>query len=207
MSRFFEWFPFGVLACWGFLGLTRAFRLHARGIRVITADRQRTLLQKLADLLALVCLLVWTYEIVAYAWRFQWHIGPVGLHRVLVDNIATRTLGALILCAAVVLYGQAVNSLGTSWRLGIDRATPGPLVTRGVYRWIRHPIYAAFDLLFAASFLVLGRLIFLVLAFIWLPLMHCFMVREERFLAELYDGPYRDYCRGVGRYFPWRKHG
>jgi protein-S-isoprenylcysteine O-methyltransferase Ste14 len=87
----------------------------------------------------------------------------------------------------------------------IDRTHPGPLVTGGIYGWTRHPIYVAFDLLFVGTFLVLGRLIFLVLALVWLRLLHSYMQREECFLSHLYGEPYRDYCGRVGRYFSWHR--
>ena len=157
--------------------------------------------------MALICLLVWACEIVAYAWQLHFHAGPIWLHRVLVGSIAVKTVGAALVSIAIVLYAIALGRLGKSWRLGIDRTTPGPLVTDGVYRWTRHPIYVAFDLLFVGTFLVLGRVIFLLLVLVWIPLLHCFMLREERFLTELYDGAYRDYCRRVGRYLPWRRSG
>lgn len=191
-SRFFEWFQFGALACWGLLGVTRALLLRARGVAVIAADRERTRWQMVVDTFALACLLVWAYEVVAYAWPLPFHFGPMWLHDVLMESIAIKTLGAVFVSGAIVLYGVALRHLGESWRLGIDRTKPGSLVTDGVYRWTRHPIYVAFDLLFVGTFLVLGRLIFLVLALVWLPLLHTFMQREERFLADLYGDSYRD---------------
>jgi protein-S-isoprenylcysteine O-methyltransferase Ste14 len=159
------------------------------------------------DGLTLICLLIWAYEIVAYAWRFHFHIGPPWLHRFLIGSITIKTIGAAVVSIAVVLYAVAVSRLGKSWRLGIDRTTPGPLVTDGVYRCTRHPIYVAFDLLFVGTFLVLGRTIFLLLALAWIPLIHSLMLREEHFLTELYDNAYRDYCRHVGRYVPGQRNG
>ena len=206
-ARFFEWFQFAVLVCWGLLGLTRALLYYARGIPVIVVDRQRTPSQMAVDALTLTCLLVWAYKIVASAWQLHFHAGPMWLQQVLVGSIAVKTVGATIVSIAVVLYAIAIGHLGKSWRLGIDRTTPGPLVTDGVYRWTRHPIYVAFDLLFVGTFLVLGRGIFLLLALVLIPLLHCHMLREERFLTELYDGAYCDYCRRVGRYFPWQRFG
>jgi protein-S-isoprenylcysteine O-methyltransferase Ste14 len=202
-SRFIDWFQFGILVCWGTLGVTRALLFHARGVRVIVADRQRTFWEMLADGWAAVCLLIWAYEVVAHAWSFDFHVGPTSFGRILVDSVAIKTVGAFVLSLAVLLYAIAVRHLGASWRLGMDRAAPGPLVTDGLYRWTRHPIYVAFDLLFVGTFLLSGRVIFLVLASVWIPLLHLFLRREERFLAELYGGAYRDYCGRVGRYFSW----
>ena len=202
-SRFFDWFQFGILVCWGTLGVMRALLLRARGVNVFVADRRRTVWEMMADGLTLVCLLIWAYEVVAYTWSFGFHVGPASFRRLWVDNVASKVVGAILGWLGFLHYAIALRHLGASWRLGIDRLAPGPLVTRGVYRWTRHPIYVAFDLLFVGTFLVSGRLIFLVLASVLLPLLHVFMRREERFLAQLYGRAYRDYCDHVGRYFSW----
>lgn len=205
-SRFFEWFQFGALACWGLLGVTRILLLRARGVSVFAADCERTLWQMAVDTFALACLLVWAYEVVAYAWPLGFHVGPMWLHDVLMESIVIKILGAGFVSGAIVLYGVALCCLGKSWRLGIDRTNPGPLVTDGVYRWTRHPIYVAFDLLFVGTFLVLSRPIFLVLALVLLAFLHSYMRREERFLSHLYGDSYRDYCDRVGRYFSWHRY-
>jgi protein-S-isoprenylcysteine O-methyltransferase Ste14 len=102
-----------------------------------------------------------------------------------------------------LLFASAFHRLGESWRPGIDRFTSGPLVTDGIYRWTRHPIYMAFGLLIVGTFLVVGRLIFLGLVLLWIPLLHGSILREERFPTRLYDGAYRNCCRQVRRYFLW----
>ncbi|MCX6901376.1 MAG: isoprenylcysteine carboxylmethyltransferase family protein [Verrucomicrobia bacterium] len=205
-SRFCEWFAFGALACWMGLGLMRALMLRARGVPVFVVDRQRTGGQMLADTVMFACLLAFGYEIIAYAWQLRFHIGPSVLERSVVDGPASQALGALIVTGAVILYVIALRDLGVSWRLGLDRSAPGPLVTGGVYRWTRHPIYIAFDLWFMGTFLLIGRLSFLVLALVCVPLLHAIMDREERFLTRLYGDAYRDYSRRVGRYFFRQRH-
>ncbi|MDP2316305.1 MAG: isoprenylcysteine carboxylmethyltransferase family protein [Pseudomonadota bacterium] len=45
---------------------------------------------------------------------------------------------AALVGLAVVLAAQA--QMGASWRIGID-SEPTALVARGLYRWVRHPIY------------------------------------------------------------------
>lgn len=205
-SRFSEWFAFGALTCLMGLGLMRALMLRARGVSVFVGDRQRTGWQMLADTVMVACLLAFTYEIIAYAWQLRFHIGPSVLGSSVVDGLASQALGALIVTGAVILYVIALRDLGVSWRLGLDRSAPGPLVTGGVYRWTRHPIYVALDLWFMGTFLLIGRLSFLVLALVWVPLLHAIMDREERFLTGLYGDAYRDYSRRVGRYFFRQRH-
>jgi protein-S-isoprenylcysteine O-methyltransferase Ste14 len=188
------------------LGLVRAFMLRARGVSVFVGDWQRTGWQMLADTVMVACLLAFAYEIIAYAWHLPLHIGPSVLGSSVVDGLASQTLGTLIVTGAVMLFVVALRDLGPSWRLGLDRTAPGPLVTGGVYRWTRHPIYVAFDLWFVGTFLLIGRLSFLVLALVWVPLLHAIMDREERFLTGLYGDAYRNYSRRVGRYFFRQRH-
>lgn len=198
-----SWFMLGMLVLWGLLGMTRAALYHRRGIPVIVVDRQRTPTQIAIDLAAVICLLVWAYEVIAGPWQWRWHIGPQVLQTVLIESPLVKGVGAACVTMAVAIYAIALARLGKSWRLGIDRNNPGPLVTEGIYRWTRHPIYVAFDLLFLGTFLVLGKLVFVVLTIVWLPLMHATMLREERFLEQQYGSSYRDYCQRVGRYFSW----
>ncbi len=102
--------------------------------------------------------------------------------------------------AGVALYGLALAAFGHSWRMGIDRKTPGALVTHGIFAWTRNPIYLSLDLLVVGTFLIQGRLLFLALSLVIVGLLHDQIRREERFLAEAYGDAYRDYRAWVGRY-------
>ena len=205
MSRFFDWFAFGVLACLVSLALPRMVRLYARGVHVIVVDRQRTVGQILQDLVGMVCLLVWSYEIVAYAWLLEFHPIPEHASAVLFDWPGLKIAGALMMIAGLVIYGFGTRGLGESWRLGIDRKTPGSLAKDGIFAWTRNPIYLSFDMLFVGTFLVHGRLHFLLLASVMSAMLHLIILREERFLSELYGDAFGSYCADVGRYVTWRQ--
>lgn len=66
-TRFFDCFQLGALACLVGLGVARATVLYARGVHVIAIDWQRSLWEQLADSLAIVLILSWAYEAVAYS--------------------------------------------------------------------------------------------------------------------------------------------
>lgn len=204
MARFFDWVQLAVLGCLACLGLGRALVLHARGVRVLAIDWQRTPTHKLGDLLTVMCLLAWFCETVAQAWPLPIHFVPQPLRIVLMDAATVKAAGAVMMLAGLLCYGLALRALGDSWRGGIDRKTPGPLVIRGIYTWTRNPCYISFDLLAAGTFLIQGRLIFLLLALGLGVLLHIQIRREERFLAEFYGDAYREYCGRVGRYLKWR---
>jgi protein-S-isoprenylcysteine O-methyltransferase Ste14 len=201
-ARVFDWLQLAALACLGCLGIGRALALYARGVRVLVADRQRSLAEMARDLLLVICLLLWVYETVASAWPLPVHAVP-WLDVVLVDAVAVKAAGAAMLAAAIALYGLAVLAMGDAWRMGIDRRTPGALVTGGVFAWTRNPIYLSLELFVFGTFLVLGRLSFLAIASVMAVLLHDQIRREERFLAQAYGEPYRAYCARVGRYATW----
>jgi protein-S-isoprenylcysteine O-methyltransferase Ste14 len=202
-TRCFDVWLLACLLCLGGLGLARGLILRARGVRVVVIERQRSVAQGLTDLAQVISLVYWAYAVVAYAWPLSSRPVPAWLGTVLVDGVWVRTAGAATVLAGLVVYTLALRAFGDSWRLGIDRETPGALVTNGIFAWTRNPIYIALDLFLIGAFLLQGRLVLLLLALINVALFDLLIRREESFLAEAYGQAYRDYCPRVGRYLTW----
>jgi len=115
---------------------------------------------------------------------------------------ALRPLGALLLLGATALMVVAQLDLGASWRIGIDEGARPGLVTRGLYRFSRNPIFLA---------MLLALVGFALLVPSWLSLAIVvgafFGVRrhvtdEEDYLTRTYGEAYRAYARRVGRFLP-----
>ena len=79
---------------------------------------------------------------------------------------------------------------------------PVPLIVRGPYRWVRHPLYLS-SLLMIWSYpdMTLDRLLFNLLFTIWIVLG---IVLEERGLVTAYGEAYRSYQHKVPMLIPWR---
>ena len=199
-TNFFNFFQLGALACLLGLGISRGAVLYARGVHVFAVDWQRTPLQGVADLLALIFLILWFYEAVAFSWPRSTHVVRGVLGAVLLDSVAIKLIGVLIVLAGLVIFALALWSFADSWRIGIDRNAPGALVTSGIFAWTRNPIYIALDLIFSGTFLLQGRMIFLLLALTLTALLHYQVRREEAYLTSAYGDTYREYCARVGRY-------
>jgi protein-S-isoprenylcysteine O-methyltransferase Ste14 len=108
-------------------------------------------------------------------------------------------LACMLLGASVV--GRAVHDLGASLT-PVPRPHPGAsLVVTGVYRRIRHPIYAGL-MLGAVGWSGLTRsLAALVVALLLIAILDAKARREEQWLMERYDG-YADYRRRSKRFMP-----
>jgi len=111
-----------------------------------------------------------------------------------------RATGTVMVLGATALMLAAQLDLGASWRVGIDEGARPGLVTGGLYRYSRNPIYVAmlaallgFALLLP-SWISLGLLIGAGLG------IRRHVRDEEAYLARTYGEEYRRYAARVGRF-------
>ena len=84
---------------------------------------------------------------------------------------------------------------------GISRP-PERIVTAGIYRWTRNPMYLGHLVFFAGIALVLGSWAAAGVAAIHAVWFDRRVREDEARLAGLFGEPYRDYCRRVKRWIP-----
>jgi methyltransferase len=84
------------------------------------------------------------------AYRSMRWVYPGTFFVMAVESLATSRLdmrflagGVVVLSLAKVLKLWAIRSLGDRWTYRVFVVPGAPLVTRGPYRWIRHPNYVA----------------------------------------------------------------
>lgn len=110
--------------------------------------------------------------------------------------------GAVIAVAAVALTGWAFLSLpsvGSGHYILRDQ----PIVDRGVYGWLRHPIYVGAFFIWLALAMAYWRLLpLVVLALYVVPTYLLYIREEERLMIERYGEAYEDYRRRVGGLLP-----
>ncbi len=87
-----------------------------------------------------------------------------------------------------------------SWRIGIDTETKTPLITTGVFRWSRNPIFLGMLLSLLGLFLVtpnVATTFFLIMGYVLIQV----QVRlEEEFLAKAHGPEYAEYRKRVRRF-------
>ena len=110
--------------------------------------------------------------------------------------VVLLTAGLLLMIAAVGSFIAARTSINPLRPMRASR-----LITTGVFRFSRNPIYLGDLLLLAALAVVLGNAINLV----WLGLFVCYINRyqiapEERALTALFGEAYLQYCAKVRRW-------
>lgn len=114
-------------------------------------------------------------------------------------------LGMPIFAAALWLVWRAHADLGNNWSPTLQIRTEHTLVTNGIYRWIRHPIYAAQWLWAIAQLLLLHNWIAgLAGLATFLPIYLYRVPREEQMMLDRFGETYRAYMRRTGRIIPRR---
>jgi len=111
--------------------------------------------------------------------------------------------GLVVMLVALWLFCRSHADLGLNWSVSLEVRKDHRLVRHGVYRLVRHPMYASIFLWCIAQGLLLPN---------WLaawsslatfaPLYFLRTPREERMMCEFFGQEYRDYMDQTGRLFP-----
>ena len=105
--------------------------------------------------------------------------------------------------AALGMFHLTHRALGRNWSISLDVREKHELVTNGIYRRVRHPMYSAFWLWAIAQALLLPNWVagFAGLAGFGI-LFFGRVTREERMMLETFGDSYRAYMARTGRIFP-----
>ncbi|MEM8663252.1 MAG: protein-S-isoprenylcysteine O-methyltransferase [Pseudomonadota bacterium] len=112
-------------------------------------------------------------------------------------------IGVLISIIALWLFYRSHTDLGAYWSPVLEIRENHALVTDGVYRRMRHPMYTAIFLWTCAQALILGNWIAGPSGMITFIILYAIRVGpEEKMMVETFGDEYRDYCRRTGRLLP-----
>lgn len=114
-----------------------------------------------------------------------------------------RWLGVAVMLASLWLFWRSHVDLGQNWSVSLEIRENHELVTNGVYRLVRHPMYASIWLWGIAQAMILGNWL-AGLAF--LPAFAAMYLirtpREERMMSETFGEAYHQYAHRTGRILP-----
>jgi len=111
--------------------------------------------------------------------------------------------GVVLMLVSLWLFWRSHADLGLNWSVTLEMRKGHELITNGVYRSIRHPMYASIWLFCIAQGLLLenwlsgwyGFAAFAIMYFVRTP-------REEQMMCEFFGEQYRNYMCFTGRIVP-----
>lgn len=118
------------------------------------------------------------------------------------DSETLRAAGMIALGAATLLYIKSLGYLGNNYSPCFDAHLPFQIVTRGPYRYIRHPLYLANILQGIGYTLASGSLMVLVLAAYGIFSIIRSVASEESYLAKMFP-EYESYRAKTSRLIPF----
>jgi protein-S-isoprenylcysteine O-methyltransferase Ste14 len=111
--------------------------------------------------------------------------------------------GMVVMVAALWLFWRSHADLGQNWSVTLALRKGHQLVNNGVYRQIRHPMYAAIWLFGLAQGLLLQNWLACWSALVtFAPMYFVRVPREEQMMCKYFEQEYRDYMSQTGRLFP-----
>jgi protein-S-isoprenylcysteine O-methyltransferase Ste14 len=116
-------------------------------------------------------------------------------------------VGTPIFAAAILLLWRSHADLGRNWSASLQVREGHTLVTAGVYRYMRHPMYSAHWLwAIAQALLIQNWLAGWALLVIFVPFCLIRIPCEEEMMLENFGEEYRQYMNRTGRLIPrlWR---
>lgn len=115
---------------------------------------------------------------------------------------AVRAAGVLTGVAGLALIIIAQVQMGASWRIGIDPDVPTALVTGGLFRHVRNPIFTGL-LLWTGALVLLTPSAWTLMGWGFLAFNLAIQVRlEEAHLQRVHGDTYRHYAATAGRFVP-----
>ena len=112
-------------------------------------------------------------------------------------------IGLVMMVAGLWVFYRSHADLGGNWSITLQLREEHRLVTNGIYRRIRHPMYASIFLLSIAHLLFVPNWIVAPLYLLSFAILYIFRVaHEERMMLDRFGAEYGAYMRCSGRLFP-----
>jgi protein-S-isoprenylcysteine O-methyltransferase Ste14 len=113
-------------------------------------------------------------------------------------------IGTAAIAAALWCIFRAHHDLGRAFSVTLELREKHPLVTVGIYQYVRHPMYLGFLLWALAQALLLPNWIVGVMGFVgWIAIFGTRVRREEGMMLQQFGEEYQAYMDRTARLIPW----
>jgi protein-S-isoprenylcysteine O-methyltransferase Ste14 len=112
-------------------------------------------------------------------------------------------VGAVLLVLCLVMFHISHRQLGKNWSVTLEIRDRHQLVTDGLYRYVRHPMYSSFWLWAIAQAFLIANIVAGLAGIVGVGLLYFYRVgREEALMRETFGEAYDVYAARTGRVIP-----
>src|SRR5215510_5136298 len=181
------------------LFIGRTVILYKRGIKVwVIGTSSKTLFEIILEYLLFPVLVLWSIFVVLSAINIPL---PNILSKILIDIFWLKYIGIMFCYFGLIIFLFALLAFGKNWRIGIDEQNSNELVTNGIFKYSRNPIFLFMDLYFLGIMLIYPNIVFVIIAICTIIGIHLQIIREEKFLLNKFSEKYIKYKKRTRRYF------
>lgn len=136
------------------------------------------------------------FYLILLSGKWVWQISSDHVPKILM------LLGTTMIVAGCLMNISGRFHLGKNWANQIKIYEKHSLIQTGMYRWVRHPLYASLILMFYGACLVFRNIAaLLAVTVVFVPFMYYRALQEERLLTQIFS-QYGEYRRKTGMFLP-----
>ncbi|MDR0511269.1 MAG: isoprenylcysteine carboxylmethyltransferase family protein [Rikenellaceae bacterium] len=176
----------------------RSLLLSGKGIKVwVIGKSTKSFFETVLENILFPALALWSVFVILVALHISM---PAAISNCAVSPDRLRYAGVTLAYIGLAIFVSALISFGKSWRIGIDEDNSNELVTTGMFRFSRNPVFLFMDLYFIGIALIYPNIVLALFAVCAGIGIHLQIVREEKFLLNKFGEKYAEYKKQTRRY-------
>ena len=198
---FYNYFSLFSLSIFLVIFIGRTVMLYLKGIKVFVIGKGKGFLNASMEVFFMFLLVIWLYVSFELSIVRSAMLLPDTIIRLLFNISWIRIIAVILISSGVIIFISALISFRNSWRIGIDTREPDKLITSGIFKYSRNPIFLFLDILFVGMAMIYPSIFMIAFALISVIGLNHQIHHEEQFLLKHYKEEYQEYCKNVRRYF------
>lgn len=164
-------------------------------------EKRATASRTIYDYLTLIITILWGGYLFLFLIIPQYYIQKY-LSFIYPLSIPLQISGLVITLSGLLLIDWSFRSLGKYWSMWTELKDGHRLIQHGPYRFIRHPIYSSFILIYFGT-LLLTHSTFLLILFPSIIIYYLRAKKEESLLKSSFGEEYQEYMNRTKRLIPF----
>jgi protein-S-isoprenylcysteine O-methyltransferase Ste14 len=180
------------------LFIGRTIFLYIKGVKVyVIGTSTKKLFEIILENILFPVLLLWSIYVIITALHIKI---PEIISNHLIKILWIKYIGVMLCYLGLIIFLLALISFGKSWRIGIDENNSNELITGGIFKYSRNPIFLFLDLYFIGIMLIYPNIVFIIITICTIMGIHMQIIREETFLQNKFGEKYAEYKKRARRY-------
>ncbi|MDR0572792.1 MAG: isoprenylcysteine carboxylmethyltransferase family protein [Tannerella sp.] len=180
------------------LFIGRTIILYKNGVKVwVIGTSTKKLPELILENILFPALLFWTIFVILITLHVN--LPPI-ISRYFINIVWLKYIGIALCFVGLIIFLLALISFGKAWRIGIDEKNTNELITTGMFKYSRNPIFLFMDMYFMGIMLIYPNIVFIIIAICTVTGIHLQILREEKFLENKFGEKYIEYKRQTRRY-------